>query len=82
MTPEQYRAFNAELKNMTTLEVRQNTEPSHQSDARKRAMAVTELERRRQLRAPDTIKDPLYGRPGFLIVVILVIAVAAYLIWL
>ena len=44
---------------MSAFEVRENTTPDVQPDPLKRAMAVTELEKRRQARAPDTIKNPM-----------------------
>lgn len=63
---------------MGTYEVRQNTYKSFQFDAAKRTMAVTELERRRQARAPDTIKDPKFRRIVILITVVIAAVAAAY----
>ena len=59
MTIKEHQAFASELRLMDAGEVRENTNAAIQSDATKRAMAVTELERRRQARAPDTIRNPI-----------------------
>ena len=78
MTPKEHRAFDSELRRLGAFEVRENTKPANQPDSLKRAMAVTELERRRQARAPDTIRDPVTGRTvSLLILFILVVAVGA-----
>lgn len=58
MTLKETQAFASELKQMDAVEVRENTDAVNQPDAVKRSMAVTELERRRQTRAPGAIKDP------------------------
>ncbi len=44
-------------------------------------MAVTELERRRQARAPDTIRDPLIGRMISLLVLFILIAAVGTAYW-
>ena len=59
MTPKEHHAFASELRRMDAVEVRDNTNADIQPAAVKRAMAVTELERRRQTRAPDTIRNPI-----------------------
>ena len=58
MTPKELRVFSANLRRMSAFEVREETLSSVQPDAVKRAMAVTELERRRQARAPATLARP------------------------
>ena len=78
MTPKEHRAFDSELRRLGAYEVRENTNPVNQPDSTKRAMAVTELERRRQARAPDTIRDPVTRRTmSVLFLFILVAAVGA-----
>lgn len=59
MTSKEQKAFLSELHRMSAFEVRENTTPKIQPDPLMRAMAVTELEKRRQARAPDTIKGPI-----------------------
>ena len=59
MTTKEHQAFASELRLMHTGEVRENINAAIQPDAAKRAMAVTELERRRQARAPNTIRNPI-----------------------
>ncbi len=59
MTTKEHQAFASELRLMHTGEVRENINSDIQPDAAKLAMAVTELERRRQARAPDTIRNPI-----------------------
>ena len=81
MTPKEHRAFDSELRRLGAFEVRENTNPAHQPDSHKRAMAVTELERRRQARAPDTIKDPVSGRTVSLLFLLVVIAAIATAYW-
>ena len=66
---------------MEAFEVRENTDPSIQPNSIKRAMAVTELERRRQARAPDTIRDPVSGRMVSILVLCIVIAAAGAAYW-
>ena len=56
MTLKEHQAFASELRQLDAVEVRENTDVDVQPDAVKRAMAGTELERRRQERAPGTIK--------------------------
>ncbi len=63
---------------MDAVEVRENTNPTIQPDATKRAMAVTELERRRQARAPDTLENSILLRAMSLLVFGALIAAAAY----
>jgi hypothetical protein len=78
MTPKEKRAFLSELRQMGTFEVREQTTPAVQADSHKRAMAITELERRRQARAPETIRDPISGRMISLIfLIILVVGLGA-----
>ena len=78
MTPKEHRAFDSGLRRLGAYEVRENTNPVNQPDSTKRAMAVTELERRRQARAPDTIRDPVTRRTmSVLFLFILVAAVGA-----
>ena len=74
MTPKEQRAYDSELRKLGTFDVREQTTPAVQSDSRKRAMAVTELERRRQARAPETIRDPISGRAISLIFLIILVA--------
>ncbi len=78
MTTKEHRTFTSELRKMGTYEVRQNTYKSFQIDAAKRTIAVTELERRRQARAPDTIKAPKSRRMVILITVVIAAAAVAY----
>ncbi len=59
MAPKEHQAFASKLRRIDAVEVRENTISTFQPDAAKRAMAVTELERRRQARAPDTIRNPI-----------------------
>ena len=66
---------------MEAFEVRENTNPSIQPNSIKRAMAVTELERRRQARAPDTIREPVNGRMVSILVLGIVIAAAGAAYW-
>ena len=80
MTTEEYQPFVAELKNIDAFKVLENTRPIVQPDPIKRALAATELERRRQARAPATINDPRFGRL-VLVSVIGILAVAAYLVF-
>ena len=78
MTPKEHRAFDSELRRLGSYEVRENTNSVNQPDSTKRAMAVIELERRRQARAPDTIRDPVTRRTmSVLFLFILVAAVGA-----
>ena len=83
MNPKEQHTFASELRRMTEFEVRENSKPSIQRDPIKRAIAVTELERRRQTRAPKTTKDPILGRTGSLIflTVVIALAVAAAAYW-
>ncbi len=79
MTPKEHREFDTELRHLGTFDVRENTDPVKQPDSLKRAMAVTELERRRQARAPHTIRDPITGRiVSLLFLFILIAAVGVY----
>ncbi len=78
MASREYRAFALELRNMSAYDVRQHTETSFETDAAKRAMAVTELERRRQASAQENAKDRITGRIVFLMTVVIAAAVAAY----
>lgn len=73
MTTKEYQPFVDHLRKIDAFEVRENTRPLVQPDPIKRAIAVTELERRRQERAPATIKDPPYG----LFIVLLGLAILA-----
>ena len=59
---------------MNAFEVREHADPATQPDSIKRAMAVTELEKRRQARAPETIKDPVSGRTISLIFLLILVA--------
>ena len=79
MKSYEFRAFGTDLRRMNAFEVREETVLSVQPDAKKRAMAVTELERRRQARAPKRLRTPL-GLPAKLIPVTVIVAAAAY--WL
>jgi len=81
MTPKDQRTFDAELRRMAAFDVREQADPTKQSNSVKRAMAVTELERRRQARAPETIRDPLSGRTISLIFVCVLIAGAGAAYW-
>jgi hypothetical protein len=81
MTPKEHRAFDSELRRMGAFEVRENTNPANQPDSIKRAMAVTELERRRQARAPDTIRDPVTRRTVSLLFLFILIAAAGAAYW-
>lgn len=81
MTPKEQRAFLAELRRMSAFEVRENTDPAVQSEPIRRAMAVTELERRRQARAPDTIRDPVTRRMVSLVVFGVLVAAGAAAYW-
>ena len=81
MTPKEHRAFDSELRRMGTFDVRENTDPANQPDSIKRAMAVTELERRRQARAPDTIRDPVTGRTMSFLFLFVLIAAAGAAYW-
>lgn len=81
MTPKEHRAYIHELRRMNTFEVRENTDSAKQPSSIKRAMAVTELERRRQARAPETIKDPMPGRAVSLLVLFLVVVAAGAAYW-
>jgi len=81
MTPKEHRAFDSELRRMSTFDVRENTDPAHQPNSIKRAMAVTELERRRQARAPDTIRDPVTGRTVSLLFLFILIAAVGAAYW-
>ena len=78
MADKDHQTYDAELRKMSAYDVRENSEPSVQPDPIKRAMAVTELERRRQARAPSTIKDPITGRAVGMIVLGAVIAAAVF----
>lgn len=78
MTSKEHLAFALELRKLDTYEVRQHTDVSIQSDAAKRTMAVTELERRRQGRGPHTIKNPIAVPIVILIIVLIAAAAAAY----
>ena len=81
MTPKEHRAFDSELRRLGTFEVRENTNPENQPDSIKRAMAVTELERRRQARAPDTIRNPITGRMVSLLFFAVLIAAVGAAYW-
>ena len=81
MTPKDHHAFDLELRRLGAFAVREQTDPAIQPEPIKRAMAVTELERRRQARAPDTIRDPLIGRMLSLLVLFIVIAAAGAAYW-
>jgi hypothetical protein len=78
MTPKEHQAFAAELHRMSAFEVRENTTTDVQPDPLKRAMAVTELEKRRQARAPDTIRGPVNATALFLA---LAFVVAGAFVW-
>lgn len=81
MTPKEHREFDSELRRLTTFDVREHADAASQPDSFKRAMAVTELERRRQARAPETIRDPVSGRVVALIFVLILIAGAGAAYW-
>ena len=81
MTRKEQRTFDAELRRMAAFDVREQADPTKQADSIKRAMAVTELERRRQARAPETIRDPVSGRTIALIFVAILIAGAGAAYW-
>ena len=81
MTPQEHRAFDAELRRLGTFDVRENTDPANQPDSLKRAMAVTELERRRQARAPHTIRDPVMGRMVSLLFLFILVAAVGAAYW-
>ena len=81
MTPKEQRAFDSELRRMAAFDVREQADPTQQSDSTKRAMAVTEMERRRQARAPETIREPVSGRMIALIFVFILIAGAGAAYW-
>jgi hypothetical protein len=81
MTPKEHRAFDLELRRLGAFDVREQTNPDIQPDSFKRAMAVTELERRRQARAPNTIKDPVTGRMLSLLVMLILFAAAGAAYW-
>lgn len=81
MTPKEHRAYLTALRRMSTFEVRENTDPASQPESIKRAMAVTELERRRQARAPDTIRDPITGRTVSLVLFGVLIAAGSIAVW-
>ena len=78
MTPKETQAFASELRQISAFEVRENFEPSIQPDPIKRAMAVTELERRRQARAPHTIRDSIPLRVVSWLLLGSLVAAAAY----
>ena len=82
MATKENQPFITELRGMTSIEVRENTTPSIQPEPAKRAMATTELERRRQERAPDSIKDPMIGPGVFLLLLTLAIAIAIAAYWM
>lgn len=79
MTPKEQQKFASSLRKMTVGNVREHSEPSFQPAPLKRAMAVTELERRRQLRAPDTIKKPIAMYSIVICATLIVGAIAVYL---
>ena len=81
MTPKEHREFVSTLRRLGTFDVREQTNPKVQPDSIKRAMAVTELERRRQARAPETIKDPVTGRMVSLFVLFILIAAVGAAYW-
>jgi hypothetical protein len=81
MTPKEHRAFDLELRRLGTFDVRENSDPAKQPDSIKRAMAVTELERRRQARAPNTIRDPVTGRTVSLLLLFILVAAAGAAYW-
>ena len=81
MTPKEHRAFDLELRRLGAYEVREHTDPAIQPDSIKRAMAVTELERRRQARAPETIRDPVTGRTISLLFLCILIAALGAAYW-
>lgn len=60
------------------MDVREQADPSFQPEAVKRAMAATELERRRQENAPEAIRDPLAPRIIFISGLLVVALAAAY----
>ena len=78
MTPKEHQAFTTELRRMSAFEVREHTTIDVQTDPLKRAMAVTELEKRRQARAPDTIRGPINVPAVFLTLAVLVEGAFAY----
>ena len=81
MTPTEHRAFESELRRLAAFEVREHTNPANQPDSIKRAMAVTELERRRQARAPETIRNPVIGLTVSLLFLFIVIAAIGAAYW-
>lgn len=78
MPAKEHQDFASELRRMDAVEVRENTNSANQPGAVKRAMAVTELERRRQARAPDITKSSKLLRSVPLLVLGVLIAAAAY----
>ncbi len=78
MTPKEHQAFASELRQLDAVEVRENTDAAIQPDAVKRAIAVTELERRRQERAPGTLKDMSPLRSVSWLILGCLVAAAAY----
>ena len=78
MTPKEHKEYLTELHRMSAFEVRENTTPEIQPDPLKRAMAVTELEKRRQARAPETIKGPINVPAVFLMLAIVVAGAFAW----
>lgn len=78
MTSKEQKAYLTELSRMSAFEVRENTTPEMQPDPMRRAMAVTELEKRRQARAPDTIKGPISVAAVFFALAVLVAGAIAY----
>lgn len=81
MTQKEHREFYTALRRMSAFDVRENSDPSVQPDSHKRAMAVTELERRRQARAPDTIRDPVTRRTVSLFFLGILVAGVAAAYW-
>lgn len=78
MTPKEQKEYLSELHQMSAYDVREDTSPEIQPDSLKRAMAITELEKRRQARAPDTIRNPINGPAVFLVVAVLVAGAFAW----
>ena len=79
MATKEQQDFISELHRMSAYEVRENTSPSVQPDALKRAMAVTELEKRRQARAPSTIRSGL--RLPVTLLALIILSAGAVVYW-
>jgi hypothetical protein len=78
MTPKEHKKFASGLRKMDIVTVREHADPSFQPEAQKRAMAATELERRRQEKAPEAIRDPIAPRLIFTGGILVAGLVAAY----